>query len=113
MFLAAAGSRSGGRGAGNPPGSRSVLSGRTGEYGGVAFRYGPRAIPGRGEQPTGGSRRVGTRAEDGAGFRGGNWNNASVNARASDRNNAANVNADRNNNNGGRAVRSAPSGVGP
>jgi len=45
-------------------------------------------------------------------FRGGNWNNASVNARASDRNNAANVNADRNNNNGGRAVRSAPSGVG-
>jgi hypothetical protein len=34
-----------------------------------------------------------------------------VNARASDRNNAANVNADRNNNNGGRAVRSAPSGL--
>ena len=54
---------------------------------------------------------VGTRAEDGAGFRGGNWNNDATNARASDRNNAANVNAERNNNNGGRAVRSAPSGV--
>jgi len=56
---------------------------------------------------------VGTQAQDGAGYRGGNWNNASANARVSDRNNAANVNADRNNNNGGRAVRSAPSGVGP
>lgn len=53
-------------------------------------------------------RGVGTQAEDGAGYRGGNWNNASANARASDRNNAANVNANRNNNNGSRVVRTAP-----
>jgi len=38
----------------------------------------------------------------GAGFRGGTWNNTSTNVRVSDRNNAANVNATRNNNNGGR-----------
>jgi len=54
---------------------------------------------------------VGARAQDGTGFRGGNWNNAASYARASDRNNGANVNATRNNNNGGRAARSAPSGV--
>ena len=55
---------------------------------------------------------VGTQAKDGAGYRGGNWNNASDYARVSDRNNAANVNANRNNNNGSRGVRAAPSGVG-
>jgi len=44
----------------------------------------------------------------GAGFRGGAWNNDSTNLRVSDRNNAANTNANRNNNNGFRAVRSAP-----
>ncbi|QAT16720.1 hypothetical protein BU251_02715 [Candidatus Velamenicoccus archaeovorus] len=36
------------------------------------------------------------------GFRGGNWNNDTSNARVSDRNNAANTNSNRNNNNGGR-----------
>jgi len=55
---------------------------------------------------------VGTQAEDGAGYRGGNWNNASAYARVSDRNNAANVNATRNNNNGWRGARAASSGVG-
>jgi len=49
----------------------------------------------------------------GAGFRGGNWITASVYARASDRGSAAIVHAARYGLNGGRAVRSAPSGVGP
>jgi formylglycine-generating enzyme required for sulfatase activity len=44
----------------------------------------------------------------GAGFRGGDWNNTSVILRASDRNNASNINTERNNNNGFRAVRSVP-----
>jgi formylglycine-generating enzyme required for sulfatase activity len=44
----------------------------------------------------------------GAGFRGGDWNNTSINLRASDRHNASNVNTERNNNNGFRAVRSVP-----
>jgi len=48
---------------------------------------------------------------NGAGFRGGNWNNSTDNLRASDRNNAANVNGNRNNNYGFRAVRPASSGV--
>jgi len=68
-------------------------------------------IPERGKMPLI-EAGVGTQAQDGAGFRGGNWNNANAYARVSDRNNAANVNANRNNNNGSRAVRSAPSGVG-
>jgi len=55
---------------------------------------------------------AGIQAKDGAGLRGGNWNNAGSYARTSDRNNAANVNANRNNNYGWRAVRAAPSGVG-
>ena len=42
-----------------------------------------------------------------AGFRGGNWNNDATNARTSDRNNAANTNPSRNNNNGGRAVKTS------
>ncbi|MCF7878338.1 MAG: hypothetical protein K9L95_02560 [Candidatus Omnitrophica bacterium] len=42
-----------------------------------------------------------------SGFRGGNWNNSSSNSRVSDRNNAANVNTNRNNNNGGRAVKTS------
>ncbi len=41
----------------------------------------------------------------GSSFRGGNWNNAENNLRVSDRNNAANPNADRNNNYGFRLVR--------
>ena len=36
------------------------------------------------------------------GFRGGDWNDGSTNERVSDRNNAANVNTNRNNNNGAR-----------
>lgn len=44
----------------------------------------------------------------GSGFRGGNWNNNSNNARVSDRNNAANTNTNRNNNNGFRCVRPEP-----
>ena len=36
------------------------------------------------------------------GFRGGTWNNGSTNERVSDRNNAANVDTTRNNNNGAR-----------
>jgi len=44
-------------------------------------------------------------AAQGAGFRGGNWNNDATNMRVSDRNNAANTNSDRNNNNGGRGCR--------
>jgi len=48
---------------------------------------------------------------NGAGFRGGNWNNTTLYLRVSDRNNAANTNTDRNNNNGWRAARSAPVGV--
>jgi hypothetical protein len=43
--------------------------------------------------------------QTGSGFRGGNWNNNSNNARVSDRNNAANTNANRNNNIGFRGVR--------
>ncbi len=42
-----------------------------------------------------------------SGFRGGNWNNAAANERVSDRNNAANTNATRNNNNGGRAAKTS------
>lgn len=42
-----------------------------------------------------------------AGFRGGNWNNDATNERVSDRNNAANVNDNRNNNNGGRCARTS------
>ena len=41
------------------------------------------------------------------GFRGGNWNNNTINARVSDRNNAANTNTNRNNNNGGRCARTS------
>ena len=41
------------------------------------------------------------------GLRGGDWNNASTNARVSDRNNAANVNTNRNNNNGARFAKTA------
>jgi hypothetical protein len=41
------------------------------------------------------------------GFRGGNWNNDSSNARVSDRNNAANTNTNRNNNNGLRCVKTS------
>jgi hypothetical protein len=47
-------------------------------------------------------------AEQGAGFRGGDWNNNAINLRMSDRNNAANTNTNRNNNNGGRGVRVSP-----
>ena len=43
----------------------------------------------------------------GGGFRGGNWNNASTNARPSDRNNAANTNSNRNNNNGFRLAKTS------
>ena len=49
----------------------------------------------------------------GAGFRGGDWSDTAVYARASDRVNAALVNAARGNYFGWRAVRPAPSGVGP
>jgi len=45
---------------------------------------------------------------NGAGLRGGNWNNSTDNLRASDRNNAANTNGNRNRNYGGRGVRLAP-----
>ena len=45
---------------------------------------------------------------NGAGYRGGNWNNSTDYLRSSDRNNAANTNTERNNNNGSRAVRPAP-----
>jgi len=41
----------------------------------------------------------------GSGFRGGNWNNDESNLRVSDRNNAANTNTNRNQNNGVRLVR--------
>lgn len=51
---------------------------------------------------------VGSERYAGAGNRGGNWNNDATNARVSDRNNAANVNADRNNNNGARCVKTSP-----
>ncbi len=43
----------------------------------------------------------------GAGFRGGNWNNDATNERASDRNNAANTNTNRNNNYGARCVKTS------
>ncbi|MBK8871738.1 MAG: SUMF1/EgtB/PvdO family nonheme iron enzyme [Elusimicrobia bacterium] len=49
----------------------------------------------------------------GAGFRGGRWDNAAVYARASDRHYAAIVDAGRIHDYGWRAVRPAPSGVGP
>ena len=49
----------------------------------------------------------------GAGFRGGRWGDAHAYARVSDRGSAASVNANRINSRGSRAVRSAPSGVGP
>jgi formylglycine-generating enzyme required for sulfatase activity len=52
-------------------------------------------------------------AATGAGYRGGSWFSASVYARASYRLHAASVDADRFFINGGRGVRSAPSGVGP
>ena len=45
------------------------------------------------------------RQATGSGFRGGTWNNDGTNARVSDRNNAANTNTDRNNNNGARAAK--------
>ncbi len=45
-----------------------------------------------------------------SGFRGGTWNNGTTNARVSDRNNAANVNGNRNNNNGARAAKTVPYG---
>lgn len=48
---------------------------------------------------------MGSKRSAGAGNRGGNWNNSSSNSRVSDRNNAANVNSGRNNNNGGRACK--------
>jgi hypothetical protein len=48
----------------------------------------------------------------GGGFRGGNWNNNSDNLRVSDRNNAANVNSNRNNNNGFRGCRSVAAAAG-
>jgi hypothetical protein len=41
------------------------------------------------------------------GYRGGNWNNDASYARASDRNNAANTNSGRNNNNGARAAKTS------
>ncbi len=50
---------------------------------------------------------------DGAGYRGGIWGSASAYARVSDRSSAANVDAARNNSNGWRGARLAPSGVGP
>ncbi len=43
-----------------------------------------------------------------AGFRGGDWDIAATGLRVSDRNNAGNTNANRNNNNGFRCVRSSP-----
>jgi hypothetical protein len=110
--IAADGSRSGRRCAGTP--TRSVVR-PVGNGGRIEMRrFGTALRPFRAAAMR--LRRwpgVGTRAQDGAGFRGGNWNNAATYARMSDRNNAANVNAERNSNNGGRAVRSAPSGVGP
>lgn len=42
------------------------------------------------------------------GIRGGNWNNDSSNLRVSDRNNAGNTNANRNNNNGVRLCKTSP-----
>jgi hypothetical protein len=45
---------------------------------------------------------------DGAGFRGGSWNNDGDDLRVSNRNNAANANANRNDDNGWRGARSAP-----
>ncbi|MFH1429135.1 MAG: hypothetical protein ABIH39_05255 [Candidatus Margulisiibacteriota bacterium] len=42
-----------------------------------------------------------------SGFRGGNWNNDTTNARVSDRNNAANTNTNRNNNNGFRCAKTS------
>jgi len=50
-------------------------------------------------------------AATGPGFRGGAWYNAASSARASDRRNGAVVAATRVSSNGGRAARSAPSGV--
>jgi len=41
------------------------------------------------------------------GIRGGSWNNDSSNLRVSDRNNAGNTNADRNNNNGVRLCKTS------
>ena len=59
--------------------------------------------------PAGGTRNGVAGFLDGAGFRGGNWNNNNDdNLRVSNRNNAANTNANRNNNNGWRGARSAP-----
>jgi formylglycine-generating enzyme required for sulfatase activity len=49
----------------------------------------------------------GTDAE-GAGFRGGGWNAITLDLQVSDRNSAASTDPDRNNNYGGRGVRSAP-----
>ena len=49
---------------------------------------------------------------DGAEFRGGSWNNNDENLRVSNRNNAANTNANRNNNNGWRGALGAVRGQG-
>lgn len=49
----------------------------------------------------------------GAGFRGGDWRHGATGARASDRSSAVDADAARSIDYGGRAVRSAPSGVGP
>ena len=109
---AAAGSRSGDRGTWftTRPATRPARHG-----GRIAAPRGGRAFTATPPRRHHASGQVGAeaeaRAQDGAGYRGGNWNNAASYARASDRNNAANVNAKRNNNNGGRGGRSAPSGV--
>ena len=58
--------------------------------------------------PAGGTRNGVAGFLDGAGFRGGNWSNNDEHLRVSNRNNAANTNANRNNNNGWRGARSAP-----
>ncbi len=49
----------------------------------------------------------GRKKSAGAGNRGGNWNNDAANSCVSNRNNAANPNADRNNNYGFRCARTA------
>ncbi len=67
--------------------------------------------PGDGGSVSGTPEDRSTGCTSGAGFRGGNWNNAASYLRAADRNNAANTNAERNQNYGGRGVRLAPRGV--
>jgi len=106
-MFAVVGLRSGGQAVGRSPGLRSVLSkgldGRIGRLSACGLN-GIRAGKG-GALPE-------SRAIDfnGAGFRGGNWNNSTANLCVSDRNNAANTNTNRNNNNGWRGVRRAPWG---